>query len=98
MFVEALSQYPHLQSTLHSRYVGFAETLSKSKKHHVKLLFENCRYDLRTITGTNMKCLQEKYECLKQSDLFEKKIEISHYIVNELKDKDILKNIPFLKK
>ena len=45
MFVEALSQYPHLQSTLHSRYVGFAETLSKSKKHHVKLLFENCRYE-----------------------------------------------------
>ena len=36
-----------------------------------------------------MKFLQEKYECLKQSDLFEKKIEISHYIVNELKDKDI---------
>ena len=91
MFVEALSQCPHLQSTLHSRYVGFAQILSKSNKHHVRLLFESCRHDLRTITGTNLKVLQQRYECLKQTDLFEKKIEISHYIVNELKDEDIWK-------
>ena len=89
MFIEALTNYPHLQSILHSRYVGFAETLSKSKKFHVKMLFENCKHDLRTITGTNLQYLQQNYDCLTLLDLFSKRYEISNSIVNEMKEEDV---------
>ena len=60
VFVEALTDSPHLQSVLHSRYVGFVQTLSKSSKTHVKVIFGLCRHDLRTITGSNIKYLQQQ--------------------------------------
>ena len=37
-FVESLTPVPHLQSTLHGRYVGFLENLNVSKKPEIKLL------------------------------------------------------------
>ena len=91
MFVEALTDSPHLQSVLHSRYDGFVQTLSKSSKTHVKVLFGLCRHDLRTITGSNIKYLQQQYNCLTQSDLFNSKVEISKKIVKEVKDDDMWK-------
>ena len=71
--------------------MGFIETLSKSKKPHVKFLFENCKNDLRTITGTNVKYLQQKYDCLTHFDLFSKRHEIAQFIVNETKEEDAWK-------
>ena len=58
-FVEQLTDFPHLQSMLHSRYVGFAKSVNHSKKPEVQLLFKTCRYDLTSNTGSNLKYLRE---------------------------------------
>ena len=38
-FLESLTEVPHLQSTLHSRYVGFANSLMESSKRQIKMIF-----------------------------------------------------------
>ena len=60
-FIEPLTNCPHLQAMLHSRYVGFSHSLSKSRKDQVKLLFSLVSYDLTSQTGNNLKYLGEKY-------------------------------------
>ena len=40
-FLESLSPVPHLESTLNARYIGFADSLAKSSKPLISLLF-NC--------------------------------------------------------
>ena len=80
MFIEALTK-----SIVHSRYVGFAETLSKSKK------FENLRIANMISELHNLKYLHQNYDCLTLLDLFCKRHEISNSIANEMKEEDAWK-------
>lgn len=91
MFVEALTECPHLQSVFHSRYAGFVHSLSNSHKMHVKVLFDLCKNDVRTLTGSNIQVLQETYSLINISEVFNKKDEISKNIVKKVKDEDTWK-------
>ena len=44
-FVESLTEIPHLQSALHSRYVGFIKKLEISNKGNLKTLFSLDEYN-----------------------------------------------------
>ena len=90
-FVESLTECPHLQSMLHSRYVGFTKSLLSSKKNHVKILFSLCRNDLSTLTGYNMKSLMTTYDCVTQEDLFQKQSVIGRTRVNKIDDSELWK-------
>ena len=87
-FIEQLTDCPHLQSMLHSRYIGFTHSLHYSKKDHVKALFSACKNDLRTVTGQNLYHLIEKYNAKTMKDLFDLKFEIAHKPVYPIEDKD----------
>ena len=60
-FLEELCPVPHLESVLHSRYIGFTENLLKSSKPPTRLLFDTIRCDLGSQTGQNLQFLFEKY-------------------------------------
>ena len=60
-FLESLSPVPHLESTLHARYIGFADSLAKSSKPLIGLLFNCSRTDLSSQTGQNIQFLCDKY-------------------------------------
>ena len=83
-FIEHLTDFPHLQSMLHSRFVGFCKSLQSSKKFHVKALFDICKNDQRTVTGENLKFLTDKYCAFSIQQLFDKKQEIFQKTVDEI--------------
>ena len=87
-FIEQLTECPHLQSMLHSRYIGFTSSLHHSKKIHVKALFSACKNDLRTVTGQNLNYLMEKYNAPTIQDLFDMKFDISHKAVYPIDDNE----------
>lgn len=86
--VEELTDGPPLQAMLHSRYVGFIRSLDFSHKHEVKLLYNICRYNLLTVTGSNIKCIMKTYKCQSIQEMMERKIEISTKVLNQIKDED----------
>jgi hypothetical protein len=67
-FLESLSPVPHLESTLNSRYIGFAESLLNSKKSLLRLIF-TCSTDLSSQTGQNLAYLLLKYKKLSFKEL-----------------------------
>ena len=87
-FVEQLTDCPHLQSMLHSRYVGFSKSLQFSKKFEVRLLFNLCKYDLTTVTGSNLKSLMTIYDCSSLESLIDNKYQISTKSVNSMCEED----------
>ena len=58
-YLESLSPIPHLESTLTGRYIGFVDSLAKSKKPLLKLLFSLCGSNLGSQTGQNIKFLHQ---------------------------------------
>ena len=60
-FLESLSPVPHLDSVLMGRYIGFIESLHKSNKVAVQLLFNAIREDLSSLTGQNLNFSLNKY-------------------------------------
>ena len=72
-FVEELTDGPHLQSMLHSRYIGFLRSLDCSHKAEVRLLYYVCRNNLLTVTGSNIKFLMNTYECKTSADMLNRK-------------------------
>ena len=87
-FVEQLTDCPHLQSMLHSRYVGFRKSLLFSKKFEVRLLFNLCKYNMTTITGSNLKFLMTTYDCNSVENLIEHKNQIAIKSVNPMTEED----------
>ena len=61
-FVESLTVVPHLQSTLHSRYVGFMKNLQNSGKLQTTVMYNLCRNDLNSQTGQTIHLLLQSYE------------------------------------
>ena len=68
-FLESLSPVPHLESTLNARYIGFADSLAKSSKPLISLLFNCISSDLGSQTGQNIKFLCDKYSKLSLDQL-----------------------------
>ena len=78
-FIEPLTNCPHLQQMLHSRYIGFAKSLSMSEKQHTKLIYSLIKNDLTSLTGNNLKFLMNKYNNNTIEELFENR----HVIAKE---------------
>ena len=68
-FLESLSPVPHLESTLNARYIGFADSLAKSSKPLISLLFNYISSDLGSQTGQNIQFLCDKYSKLSLGQL-----------------------------
>ena len=90
-FIEQLIDFPHLQSMLHSRYIGFAWSVKNSKKDEVKLLYNICKDDQTTITGSNLKYLMESYGYYTIDKLFENRQNISRAVVNPMNENELWK-------
>ena len=87
-FVEQLTECPHLQSLLHSRFIGFAKALSLSEKLHIKVLYNLCLNDVQSQTGSNLNFLKKKYELNSEKLLYENQDKIGKSIVNELPNEE----------
>ena len=83
-FVESLTEVPHLQSTLHSRYAGFIDNLKHSKKTQLNLIFHLCKDDLSTQTGQSIAFLLKLYDFPDVTSLLNNKKEIMTTRVNAL--------------
>ena len=58
-FVEAVSETKHVRTLLYERFVGFLDQIEKSQKLLPKQLLETIRHDVRSITGRNIKRLEQ---------------------------------------
>ena len=85
-YVESLTEVPHLQSTLHGRYVGFVENLQNSKKIHLQMLFNICKQDLSSNTGQNIAYLLSTYDYKNLMDLIKNKHLIKKNRLNPLEN------------
>ena len=74
-FLESISPISHLESTLHSRYIGLVENLARCSKPFITLLFSSVKGDLSYMTGNNITYLQDKYDKLHLSYLVREKIQ-----------------------
>ena len=87
-FVESLTDLPHLQSVLHSRYAGFVKNLKTSNKIHIKMLLGICENNLLTNTGQNISFLMQKYNCESRVELENMKYKIKNSRVYDLPDNE----------
>ena len=85
-FIESLTDFPHLQSMLHGRYIGFMENLKNSNKDEIKLLYQLCMSNMRSNTGKNCDYLMSTYEIVSVNELFSGKQRIKESRVNNLKE------------
>ena len=102
-FVESLTQIPHVQSTLHGRYIGFIENLSNSKKVQLQVLFNICLHNQLSNTGQNIAYLLKEYELDDMKALIENKYHVKTHRVNPLEDGeewkvDIIEELSLIKK
>jgi hypothetical protein len=54
-FVEPLSEVRHLKNVLIKRFLSFIESIKKSSKVVIKLLLDTIKYDMRSVTGSNLR-------------------------------------------
>ena len=54
-FIQELADGPHLKKTLIKRFLSFMTSIQKSKKSIPKLLLETIKYDVRSVTGSNLR-------------------------------------------
>ena len=90
-FVEPLTNCPHLQAMLHSRYVGFSKSLYLSKKNHVRLLFSAIHNDVSSLTGSNINFLKSKYNVNSLEELTDAKNIIEKEKFKEMAPEDTWK-------
>ena len=85
-YVESLTEVPHIQSTLHSRYIGFISNLKDSAKLQLQILFNMCQRNLLSNTGRNIYDLLNEYKTNSVESLICKKQEIKRMRVNPLEE------------
>ena len=90
-FLESLTEIPHLQSVVHSRYVGFLKKVGDSKEPILKFLFALLKDDKTSNTGRNVDFLKKKYDFCDIQELFQKKHDIKHTRVYELTEEEFWK-------
>ena len=87
-FIESLIEFPHLQSMLHGRYIGFTENLKNSKKSEIKVLFNYCMKNKQSNTGQNISYLMNAYKISELDDLFSEKFSIKNARVYPLDESE----------
>ena len=83
-YVESLTKVPHLQSTLHGRYIGFIDNLKKSKKPEIKFLMDLCQHDQTSNIGQNIRFLMNTYKIDSLEQLLLEKHEIKKNRVHSI--------------
>ena len=68
--LEDLCPVAHLEHTLYSRFISFAQGLYVSNKNPLRLLFRNCVSNLSSVTGNNINFLSEKFKFKSLSQMF----------------------------
>ena len=84
--VESLTDVPHIQASLHGRYIGFIENLYKSEKIQLKMLLSLCQYDQSANTGQNIAYLMELHDQENLEHLISNKHVIKKKRVNPLEE------------
>ena len=87
-FIESLTEFPHLQSMLHGRYIGFSENLKNSKKSEIKLLYSLCINNKQSNTGQNLSFLMNTYNINEINELFAEKFSIKNSRVYPLEESE----------
>ena len=87
-FVESLTEFPHVQSMLHGRYIGFLENLKNSRKSEIKLLYNMCSKNVLSNTGENISFLMTTYTKHNVNELFYDKHNIKLKRVYELEQNE----------
>ena len=90
-FLESLTEIPHLQSVLHSRYVGFMKKVGESLEPNLKFLFALLKDNKTSNTGRNVDFLVKRYDFSDIHELFRKKQDIKHTRVYELTEDQLWK-------
>ena len=90
-FVESLTNVPHLQSVLHSRFNGFVEGLINSSKCEVKIFMNTVKFDKSSRIGQNIDLLLTKYDATSLAELVSSKKKVQRLHVNELEENEELK-------
>ena len=85
-FLESLTEVPHIQSTLHSRYIGFVKSLMMSSKPQVNMMLNICQNDLSSQTGQNIRTLLNLYDIEDLTSLLKQGQTIKKMRVNPLED------------
>ena len=102
-FLERLSPVPHLESVLTGHYIGFLESLARTKQPILSLIFSTSMNNRRTKTGQNIWYLIGKHSQASFDDLLLQRQDIKRSIVNPLDSEevwkvDILREIALFKK
>ena len=87
-FVESLTEFPHVQSMLHGRYIGFLENLKNSRKSEIRLLYNMCSNNMLSNTGENISFLMTTYAKYNVNELFNDKHNIKVKRVYELEENE----------
>ena len=102
-FLESLSPVPHLEAVLTGRYIGFVDSLLRSKNTSLSMIFNSCRSNLSSKTGQNIGYLMAKYKVESLNDLVRVKSSIKNSRVYTIIDEErwkisLMKEITLAKK
>ena len=102
-FLESLSPVPHLEAVLTGRYIGFVDSLLRSKNTSLSMIFNSCRSNLSSKTGQNIGYLMAKYKVESLNDLVRVKSSIKNSRVYTITDEErwkisLMKEITLAKK
>ena len=91
--LEPLSPVPHLEAVLTGRYIGFIESLSKSVKPPVRMLFDLSNFDLSSQTGQNIGFLLGKHSKQTRGDLIKNISSIKKQVINPIPEAEKWKTV-----
>ena len=86
--LESLSPVAHLESVLAGRYVGFVHSLSSTSNPVLGLIFNQCKDNVSTQTGNNIKHLMENHGLQSMKELINMRSTIKYKRVNELQEEE----------
>ena len=87
----ATDRLPSFATYAAQQIYWFCLVCEKFQKEEVNLLYNICKYDQTTITGSNLKFLMESYEKNTIDKLFENRFNISRNVVYPMNENDIWK-------
>ena len=86
--LESLSPVTHLESVLAGRYVGFVHSLSSTSNPVLGLIFNQCKDNVSTQTGNNIKHLMENHGLQSMKEMINMRSTIKYKRVNELQEEE----------
>ena len=102
-FLESLSPVPHLESVLTGRYLGFLNNFLKTSNSALGLIFSNCKYNISSQTGQNIKYMMDKHKMDSLGNLVDEKNTLKKLRVYTLPEEEkwkvsLLREIALVKK